>query len=394
MTNFATAASPPAVPPLAGFTVGVTAARRAEELGTMLERRGAAVVHGPAIRIVPLADDTDLLAATRDLIARPPDITVATTGVGFRGWVEAAEAWGLAGDLITALGSGTLLARGPKARGAIRASGLADAWSPASESSAEVLDHLLEEGVAGRRIAVQLHGEPLPDVVESLTMAGAEVVAVPVYRWLPPADIGPLDRLTDHVLAGGVDVVAFTSAPAAASFLRRAGDRGVRDPLLRLLRGPVLALCVGPVTAAPLEAFEVPTVAPQRSRLGAMVRRLECEMPARARSLPVAGHWVEIRGQAALVDGELRPLPPNGMTLLQALARRPGRVVSRAELLAALPGRGNDEHAVETAVARLRAALGSPKLIQTVVKRGYRLALDPAAGPVPVGGHCLHGDAL
>jgi hypothetical protein len=28
-----------------------------------------------------------------------------------------------------------------------------------------------------------------------------------------------------------------------------------------------------------------------------------------------------------------------------------------------------------------------------VVKRGYRLALDPVAGAVPVGGHCLHGDS-
>jgi uroporphyrinogen-III synthase len=386
--------NPTAVPPLAGFTVGVTAARRAEELGAMLERRGAVVLHGPAIRIVPLADDAELLDATRDLIARPPDITVATTGIGFRGWVEAADGWGLGGELLDALGAGTLIARGPKARGAIRASGLVDAWSPASESSAEVLDYLLEEGVEGRRIAVQLHGEPLPDVVESLTVAGAEVVQVPVYRWEPPADIAPLDRLTDQVLAGGVDVLAFTSAPAAASLLRRAGRRGVCDGLIRLLRGPVLALCVGPVTAAPLEALEIPTVQPQRSRLGAMVRKLEGEMPTRARSMPVAGHWLEIRGHAALVDGELRVLPPNGMTLLRTLARRPGRVVSRAEMLAALPGKGNDEHAVETAVARLRAALGTPKLVQTVVKRGYRLALDPAASRVPMGGHCLHGDVL
>ena len=397
MTDLATtgpSAAPAVEPPLAGFTVGVTAARRAEELGTMLERRGAVVLHGPAIRIVPLADDADLLAASRALVARPPDITVATTGIGFRGWIEAAEGWGLGKDLLDALGSGVLIARGPKARGAIRASGLTDAWSPPSESSAEVLEYLLEQGVEGRRIAVQLHGEPLPDVVESLIVAGAEVVEVPVYRWVPPADITPLDRLTDQVLAGAVDVLAFTSAPAAASLLRRADERGVYDDLLRLLRGPVLALCVGPVTAAPLEAVDVSTVQPQRSRLGAMVRRLEGEMPARARHLPVAGHWLELRGHAALVDGELRALPPNGMTLLQTLARRPGRVVSRAELLAALPGRGNDEHAVETGMARLRAALGSPKLVQTVVKRGYRLALDPAAGPVPVGGHCLHGDAV
>jgi uroporphyrinogen-III synthase len=391
----ATVSSAPAtVPALSGFTVGVTAARRAEELGTMFERRGAVVLHGPAIRIVPLADDAELLAATRNLIARPPDITVATTGIGFRGWVEAADGWGIGKELLDALGAGTLIARGPKARGAIRATGLTDAWSPASESSAEVLEYLLDQGVEGRRIAVQLHGEPLPDVVEALCVAGAEVVQVPVYRWEPPADIGPLDRLTDQVLCGGVDVLAFTSAPAAAGLLRRAGERGVRDELVRLLRGPVLVLCVGPVTAAPLQALEIPTVQPQRSRLGAMVRKLEGEMPARARSIPVAGHWLEIRGHAVLVDGELQVLPPNGMTLLRALARRPGRVVSRAELLAALPGKGEDEHAVETAVARLRAALGSPKLVQTVVKRGYRLALDPAAGPVPVGGHCLHGDVL
>jgi uroporphyrinogen-III synthase len=388
-----TAIAPPEVPPLSGFTVGVTAARRADELGAMLERRGATVQHAPALRIVPLADDTQLLAATRELVAQPPDITVATTGIGFRGWVDAANGWGLGDDLLRALGTGELIARGPKARGAIRASGLTDAWSPPSESSAEVLEHLLARGVEGARIAVQLHGEPLPDVVEALCVAGADVVEVPVYRWMPPADITPVDRLLDAVLAGGVDVVAFTSAPAAASLLARARERRMLDDLLLALRGPVLALCVGPVTAAPLEEADVPTVQPQRSRLGAMVRRLETEMPTRARRLPVAGHWLELRGQAVLVDGELRGVPPACMALLRVLARRPGRVVTRAELLRALPGAGVNEHAVETAMTRLRAALGQPKLVQTVVKRGYRLALDPAAGPVPVGGHCLHGDA-
>ena len=151
----------------------------------------------------------------------------------------------------------------------------------------------------------------------------------------------------------------------------------MREELLRLLRGPVVALCVGPVTAAPLEALDVPTVQPHRSRLGAMVRRLEAEMPARARSLPVAGHWLELRGHAVLVDGDLRVLPPNGMTLLHALARRPGRVVPRSELLAALPGRGNDEHAVETAIARLRAALGNAE----AGADGGQAGLPPGARP-------------
>ncbi|MFF5427188.1 MULTISPECIES: uroporphyrinogen-III synthase [unclassified Streptomyces] len=365
--------------PLAGFTVGVTAARRADELIALLRRRGAAVVHGPALRIVPLADDTELLAATKDLIGHAPDVVVATTAIGFRGWVEAAEGWGCGQELLDVLRGSELLARGPKVKGAVRAAGLTESWSPSSESMAEVLDRLLAEGVAGRRVALQLHGEPLPGFVEALTAAGAQVVGVPVYRWMPPEDPAPLDRLLDAVLAGGLDAVTFTSAPAAASLLSRAAEKGVRDGLVAALRHEVLAVCVGPVTALPLQAEGIETYQPERFRLGPLVQLLCTELPARARVLPVAGHRVEIRGHAVLVDGALRPVPPAGMALLGLLARRPGWVVSRAELLRALPGAGRDEHAVETAMARLRAALGAPHLIQTVVKRGYRLSLDPSA---------------
>ncbi|MFF8031206.1 MULTISPECIES: uroporphyrinogen-III synthase [unclassified Streptomyces] len=365
--------------PLAGFTVGVTAARRADELGALLERRGAVVQHAPALRIVPLADDSELLAATEDIIGQAPDIAVATTAIGFRGWVEAADGWGLGEDLLAKLRGVRILARGPKVKGAIRAAGLTEEWSPASESLAEVLDRLLEEGVDGLRIAVQLHGEPLPGFVESLRAAGAEVVGVPVYRWLPPEDIGPVDRLLDATVARTLDAVTFTSAPAAASLLSRAEERGLLDDVLAALGHDVLSACVGPVTALPLQARGIGTVQPERFRLGPLVQLLCRELPARARSLPVAGHRVEIRGHAVLVDGALRPVPPAGMSLLRALSRRPGWVVARAELLRALPGAGRDEHAVETAMARLRSALGAPKLIQTVVKRGYRLALDPVA---------------
>jgi uroporphyrinogen-III synthase len=231
-----------------------------------------------------------------------------------------------------------------------------------------VLDRLLEEGVDGSRVAVQLHGEPLPGFVESLREAGAEVLPVPVYRWMPPEDTGPLDRLLDTAVGRGLDALTFTSAPAAASLLSRAEERGLLGELLAALAHDVLPACVGPVTALPLQAHGVDTVQPERFRLGPLVQLLCQELPARARALPVAGHRVEIRGHAVLIDGELRPVPPAGMSLLRALARRPGWVVPRADLLKAL-----------LVAARLRTALGAPKLIQTVVKRGYRLALDPAA---------------
>ncbi|MFE9863662.1 uroporphyrinogen-III synthase [Streptomyces sp. NPDC005506] len=365
--------------PLAGFTVGVTAARRADELGTLLQRRGATVVHAPALRIVPLADDSELLAATEELIDQVPDVVVATTAIGFRGWIEAADGWGIGDRLLDRLRTVELLARGPKVKGAVRAAGLTEAWSPGSESMAEVLDRLLDEGVEGRRIALQLHGEPLPGFVESLRAGGAEVVVVPVYRWMEPEDLAPLDRLLDVTAARGLDALTFTSAPAAASFLNRADQRGLLPEILGALQGEVVSACVGPVTALPLQARGIDTIQPERFRLGPLVQLLCRELPGGARTLPVAGHRVEIRGHAVLVDDELRPVPPAGMALLHSLARRPGWVVARADLLRALPGSGTDEHAVETAMARLRTALGVPRLIQTVVKRGYRLALDPTA---------------
>ncbi|ANZ36191.1 uroporphyrinogen-III synthase [Lentzea guizhouensis] len=361
--------------PLAGFTIGVTAARRADELIALLERKGAVVVHGPALRIVPLPDDTSLLAATTELLSAPVDVVVATTAIGFRGWFEAAEGWGLGARLQRGLSSAVVLPRGPKAKGAVRAAGLTETWSPSSESNAELLQYLLRMGVAGKRVAVQLHGEPLPDFVGSLQAAGADVVEIPVYRWEPPVDPAPLERLVEAVLAGQVDALTFTSAPAASSVLRTAGDR--RPALVEALRRNVLVVGVGAITAGPLVAAGIPVVQPARSRIGSMVRELAVELPARATRLRIASRDLEMRAQAVVVDGELRPVAPAPMAVLRTLVAARGRVVSRQDLLAALPS-GGEEHAVETAIGRLRTALGAPQMVCTVVKRGYRLAMEPA----------------
>jgi uroporphyrinogen-III synthase len=359
--------------PLAGYTVAVTAARRREELGALLDRRGARVVYAPAIRIVPLADDAELVAATEAVLSAPVDLVVATTGVGFRGWLEAAAAWDL--PLVEHLRSARVLARGPKARGAIRGGGLVDAWSPASESSAEVLEHLLsgaEGALAGRRVAVQLHGDPLPEFVAALRATGAEVLTVPVYRWVLPEDVAPLRRLVGTVVARGVDAVTFTSAPAAASLLSVAAELGLRAELVAALRDGVLPAAVGPVTAGPLEAAGVPTVQPERARLGALAREVVARLPERDPVLRIGGTELQVRGHAAVVGGRLVELPPGSVAVLRALAARPGAVVAEADLVRVLPG-GGDGDAVEVAVTRLRAALG-PGLVETVVGRGHRLA--------------------
>jgi uroporphyrinogen-III synthase len=417
------AVDPPDGDVLAGFTVAVTSDRRRDELATQLEAHGARIVLAPALRLVPVADDTMLRDVTHQLLESPPDAVVANTAIGMLGWIEAADSWGLGDRLRERLAAAHVVARWPRTGGELRSAGLLHVWSPDSESSTEVLEHLATQlagsgtrlrgrragrpgepvpgtttvrhrsgpaltaagptargsgrehpgPLAGRRVAVQLHGEPQEELTNALATAGAEVIEVPVYRWAPPVDPTPLQRLIDLIANRLVDAVTFTSAVAVGSVLRAAGPDS--EAVLTALRGPVLAGCVGPQAAEPLRAAGVPVLVPARARVGSLVAALVEELPRRTQTINVAGAILVLRGHAAVVDGVLKPLPPAQMAILRSLAAAPGKVLPRSELLESLP-RGADEHAVEMAVARLRAALGRSAFIQTVVKRGYRLRVD------------------
>ncbi|MBM9459807.1 uroporphyrinogen-III synthase [Nocardioides sp. zg-536] len=364
--------------PLAGFRIGVTAARRAEEQVALLERRGAEVLHAPVLSVDPnRIDETALLAATKDVLAQPVDIFVATTGIGVRSWFAAAERWGLAGDLAAHLGGAEILARGPKSVGALRRLGLRELWSPESEEFDDVLRHLRGRDLAGRRIVVQEHGQSLSMAAHALRRLGAEVTTVAVYRVESATDPEPMFGLIEQIAAREVHAVTFTAAPAIAAMMQAAASTGHRDEVVTAFQADVIASCVGPVTAAAFEMWGVPSIYPDRSRLAAMVKQLEAELPSRASgtSLEVAGHTLLLHGGDVLLDGVEVKLSPAPYAVLQALLVNPGTVVSRRDLLAALPSRtAGSEHAVEMAVARLRAALGT-RCVETVVKRGYRLAV-------------------
>lgn len=173
-----------------------------------------------------------------------------------------------------------MVARGAKARGAVRGAGLVESFTSPSEESAEVLAHLLEQDLAGKRVVLQVHGDPMLAFRGALRDAGAEVVPVTVYRWTDPVDLGPLDELLDATLRGEVDALTFTSAPAATNFLARADRTGRGERLREVLRDDVLVACVGPVTAAPLAAAGLPHVTPERSRTANLVRLVADELPA------------------------------------------------------------------------------------------------------------------
>lgn len=358
---------------LEGFRIGVSSDRRSEDLIAAFERRGAEVLHAPAIRISASEDDSQLTRDTLAIIEARPDVLLATTSYGIRRWFEAADAAGLGPGLTDTLEHSRILVRGPKARGAVRAAGLDDAGMSDQETTQSLVDFVLREGAAGKTVAVQLHGFTDQPQLERLRDAGATVLTVAPYRWLLPEDSSRVLKLVDAICTGSVDAVTFTSAPAVEALFGAADGIGRLQQLQDALSSTVVAAAVGPVTAAPLIAGGITPIAPERYRMGALIR-LVCEYLEDQRIVRADTRHgpVELRGRLVSVAGVRSSLAPTSLTILRILLASPGAVVSRAALTTALPEM-QDDHAVDVAISRLRQALPASGLVATVIKRGYRI---------------------
>lgn len=360
---------------LQGCAIVIAVDRRSGELAAALERHGAQVRAAPALTIVPHIDDAALLERTRELVADPPDIVVVTTGIGFRGWIEAAIEADLVTGLTEALGGAQIVARGPKARGAIQQAGLTADWVAESETSAELGEYLVAQGVAGRRVAVQHHGSGADGLDELFSGHGAEVVSMTVYRWGPPADPDAVRRSVAQTAAGEIDAVLFTSAPGASQWLAEAERDGALDAIVRRSQsGRLLIAAVGPITAGPLQDVGMRTTIAERGRLGSLVRCVVGHFGGGGAPVrETVGGRLELRSGGAVLDERFVPLSRSGVELLGMLFDAAGSVVPREKLQSSLSRSAPSTHAVEMAVARVREALGAPEVIKTVVKRGYRL---------------------
>ncbi|WP_163506657.1 winged helix-turn-helix domain-containing protein [Fodinicola acaciae] len=198
-------------------------------------------------------------------------------------------------------------------------------------------------------------------LVTALCDAGAEVFAA-------SAGGSSRDRLLDLITGRRLDALVLTGAAAAQRLTNSAARRGLAAELHAALSAEVVVACIEPVAG-----LEVAVSAPHTD---ALIKELGDFLAVRTPQLTVAGRRLAIRGRLVLVDGEPREMPPAAVALLRVLVRQPGHVVSRAELLRALPGGRHKPHAVDSAISRLRATIGDPRLVQTVVKRGYRLCAD------------------
>lgn len=272
---------------LAGLTVGIPAARRAQETAQLVRRWGGSPLVGPTVREVTATDTSGVEAATRGVISGAPEWSVHLTGVGTRRWLEIAGHAGLREPLIERLGAASLIPRGQKAKSALAEIGLRPAWIPESETSEEIADWLGERLRPDHTAVVQLHGEPVPGLTQAILATGARLIEIESYSWDLPEDLGPAEELVRAIVAGRVHALTVTSAPQARFLARVAEGIGMRDELVAALGHRVYLAAVGSVAAAGLtELGLIADLVASPARMGALMRQMAAD---RHRILAKAG---------------------------------------------------------------------------------------------------------
>ena len=215
--------------PLFGRRIVVTRAReQASELRIRLEALGAEVLELPAIRVEPVD------------FALPPlhryAWIVFTSANGVRAFFERGlEAAGLD---TRALGGLRVAAIGPGTAGALEARGIRPDLVPDRFVAESLLEGFPAPGSPGERVLLA-RAEQARDVLpEGLGERGHAVDVLAVYRTVQAE---PEAGLLEHVRAGDVDALTFTSSSTVNNFLDVVGPATDAGPLV---------VSIGPVTSA------------------------------------------------------------------------------------------------------------------------------------------------
>jgi uroporphyrinogen-III synthase len=197
-----------------GLTVASFESRMAAEIARLIERHGGKPLVTPALREIPLDDNSAALQFGVQLTTERVDLLILLTGVGTTALFDLLKTrypWPL---IVAALKQTALVARGPKPVSALKALGLQPTLTVPEPNTWIDLISTLDEyrPVKGLRVAVQEYGTSNPDLLEALKQRGAEVFQVPIYRWALPDDLGPLRQALDEIITGKVSVLLITNA--------------------------------------------------------------------------------------------------------------------------------------------------------------------------------------
>lgn len=253
--------------------------RRAKEIAQLISNNGGVPVVAPSTREIPEGPNHDELLLIRGIVDQEFDAVIFMTGVGARALIAAAETVSTREQFLAALARIQVVVRGPKPAAVMREVSVPVALTvPEPNTWREIVqafDAATETvPLRERKIAVQEHGEPSPELYTALRERGAEVFPARVYRWALPEDTGPLRSAIQSLTRGEVDVAMFTSSVQLVHAEQVAEELGLKSAFLSALRNVVIA-SIGPTTSETLRnhGLEV-DIEPSHPKMGFLVKEV------------------------------------------------------------------------------------------------------------------------
>jgi uroporphyrinogen-III synthase len=251
--------------------------RRSREMGLLIANNGGQATVVASTREVPSGPNAEESAFAKGLVQGKFQVVIFMTGVGTRALAQAIEPECPREKLVAALSKVKVVARGPKPVAVLREFGVPiTLLVPEPNTWREILQALDQNAqtipVLGARVAVQEHGVPSRELYAGLAERGAQVFAVPVYKWAPPEDTEPLRESIRGLALGKFDVVLFTSSVQVHHLFRFADEMGQHEEVTAGLRRAVVG-SIGPVTSETLREYGItPDLEPSHPKMGFLVK--------------------------------------------------------------------------------------------------------------------------
>ncbi len=255
---------------LTNKTIAVTGGRKGEEITALIEKQGGRAVIRPAQGTV-FTNQEQVVETLQSMIAHPPDVFIFTTGMGERRMADLATEAGLFEQYENLLQAVPIAVRGTKTFQHFKQKGITPA-TVADSGTMKQLEKTLT--IENKRVLLQMHGENVPEFIETLEQANNTVVTIYPYEHTPPEE-AVLDQLIEEIEEKQLDAVAFTSAIQVRYFFEYVERMKKKGDILTLFSKEVLPVAVGEVTAEHLEKNGVERILmPATPRMGAMVMEM------------------------------------------------------------------------------------------------------------------------
>jgi len=258
-----------------GLTVAAFESRMAAEMARLIERYGGQPHVAPALREIPLSDNTAVLEFGKRLLAGHFEMVILLTGAGTRTMVEILRARYPLESIKTAIARTTVVARGPKPVAALKELGLTPSITVPEPNTWRDILQVLDEGgsLIEVRIAVQEYGVSNPDLLAALRERGAQITPVPIYKWALPEDTAPLRRVLDAIVAGQVDVLLITNAAQIDHVMQLLEQEGTTAQFKEACRKKMVVASIGPTASERLRHYGLPIdFEPSHSKMGVLVK--------------------------------------------------------------------------------------------------------------------------